>query len=196
MGVFVGMCTGGDVKAQTVHSLIGLFSTSRNVRGFSIKVGGYKPFNMNTLVEEAKQIEGVTHLLSIDCDMIFPPETLDKLLEADKDIMSVNYLARGSQADQNSPYSVLKFADEKGNYVRKEAKDFPTELFQCAAVGLGFTLIKMEVFDKMEKPYFKTEETPNLATEDIVFCRDAIAAGFEVWVDPTIKMGHIGQYVY
>ena len=32
--------------------------------------------------------------------------------------------------------------------------------------------------------------------EDFLFCDRARDAGFEVWVDPTIKLGHIGVMEY
>lgn len=189
--VLVGMCCGGAVEAQTIMSLLGLL-TQEDV-AFSLQIGGYKPHNMNKLVAEAKRLE-CTHLLSIDPDMVFPSDGLSKLLKHNKDIVGANYMARGTPETQHAPYSTVKF-EKDGKYVQVEAKDFPKKLFECAAVGLGFTLIKLSVFDKFREPYFETTEPP-FSTEDMVFCANAKHLGHKVYCDPTIQVGHIGKYVY
>jgi GT2 family glycosyltransferase len=195
--ILIGMCSGGDVKALTVMSLVDLFGTFPEPNALSLQIGGYKPHGMNNLVRDAKEINA-THLLNIDSDMIFPPDALQKLLKADKDIVGVNYRQRGNHQDQDFTVSTIKFPNEDNTGYREvRVNDFPTELFECAAVGLGLTLIKMEVFDKLPFPWFRTTENKELhSTEDIVFCKDAREAGFEVWCDPTIQMKHIGHYLY
>lgn len=196
--ILVGMCSGGDLKALTVLSLIDLLGEIKVPNALSIQLGGYKPHGMNQLVKDAREINA-THLLNIDCDMIFPPDAFEKLYKANKDIVGVNYRQRGNHLDQDAPASTVKFiGTEKNGYRYVEEKDFPTELFECAAVGLGLTLINMKIFNKLPFPWFHTTETEEIghSTEDIVFCKEAREQGFEVWCDPTIKMGHIGGYIY
>lgn len=191
--ILVGMCCGGTVEAQTMLSLLNLLDGQTP---FSIQIGGYKPHSMNNLVKEAQSLKA-THLLSIDPDMIFPADGLAKLVAAKKDIVGVNYRARGNHVTQDAPASTIKFpGKEENGYRTVNEEDFPTELFECAAVGLGLTLIDMKVFDKLPFPWFHTTETSEHSTEDIVFCKEAREAGFEVWCDPKIEMGHIGKYVY
>lgn len=196
--ILLGICSGGTVQVNTVYSLIALLSTTRLPLTFSVRIGGYKPHSLNELVQEAQET-GATHLLNIDTDMVFPPDVVDKLFAAKKDIVGVNYHQRGNHLDQEGPPSTIKFpGNEKNGYRTVLEKDFPKELFECAAVGLGITLIDLKVFDKLPKPYFKTKESKSgeHRTEDIVFCQDARKAGFEVWCDPTIEVKHIGQYLY
>ena len=73
-----------------------------------------------------------------------------------------------------------------------------SELFKASGTGTGFMLIKTKVFDKLKKPYFVAweDEDGNHHTEDIEFCINARKAGFDVWISPTIKIGHIGTYEY
>lgn len=194
----VGMCSGGAIQALTVNSLIDGLSALEIPNALSIQIGGYKPHAMNNLVKDARQIKA-THLLNVDCDMIFPPDAIPKLLQANKDIVGVNYRWRGNHVTQDAPQSTVRFpGNEKNGYRTVLEEDFPKELFECAAVGLGLTLIDMRVFDKLPFPYFRTQENEETGhrTEDIVFCRDARKLGFEVWCDPTIKMGHLGSYIY
>ncbi len=193
--ILVGVCCGGQIQALTVLSLIDLLGSDT---ALSVQIGGYKPHGMNQLVKDARQINA-THLLNIDSDMIFPPDALKRLLAHDKDIVGVNYRQRGNHMDQGHPASTVKFPGEgKELYREVLEQDFPKELFECAAVGLGLALIDMKVFDKLPFPWFHTTEAEDNghSTEDIVFCREAREAGFEVWCDPTIGMKHIGNYLY
>lgn len=194
--ILVGLCTGGTIQTLTVMSLIDLLNNIEVPNALSVQIGGYKPHGMNNLVKDALEVNA-THLLNIDADMIFPPDAFTRLLEADKDIVGVNYRQRGNHTDQGQSISTVKFPGSGTLYRQVLPEDFPKELFECAAVGLGLTLIKMEVFDKLPFPWFHTTENLNLhSTEDIVFCKEAREKGFEVWCDPTIQMGHIGSYVY
>lgn len=194
--ILIGICTGGTIQSLTVMSLVDLLGSYPESNAMSIQIGGYKPHGMNNLVRDAKQVNA-THLLNIDADMTFPPDSIERLLAHDKDIVGANYKQRGNHENQNTPISVTKFIGNDGNYKEVKAEDFPTELFECGAVGLGLTLINMKVFDKLPFPWFRTREDENgHSTEDIVFCQDAREKGFEVWCDPTLNMSHIGTYLY
>ena len=59
-------------------------------------------------------------------------------------------------------------------------------------------LIKTGVFKKLTYPYFEAfQDKDGLHhTEDVEFCKRANEAGFEVYCDPTIKMGHVGTTSY
>ena len=198
----LAMPSGGTVCSQTVACLLALFDRSRQPEYginpfFSIQIGNFSPHNKNKMVEIAKE-QKATHMLIIDPDMVFPDWGLLQLLEDDKDIVGANYNMRGQHDTQEVRISTVKFTDKQGNYIPKAAKDIPKQLFECAGLGTGFMLIKMSVFDKLEKPYFVLREDADgqLYTADMNFCKAAVAAGFKVWCDPTIGMGHIGQYNY
>ncbi len=192
--ILIGVCSGESLKAETMLCLFQLLGTTKQNAIFSLQIGGYKPFNMNRLVQAARD-NGATHILNIDSDMMFEPDVLDRLLKHDKAIVGVNYRARGTKEDQDYPYSTVKFGRIE-EYEERKPEDFPTKLFNCSAVGLGICLMKMTIFDKLPKPYFYTKEKDILVTEDIVFCQDAQKAGFKVWCDPEIPVKHIGSYHY
>jgi hypothetical protein len=66
------------------------------------------------------------------------------------------------------------------------------------ALGMGCTLIPVEVFRQVPRPWFafqRNEYGWNRITEDIWFCRQARAAGCRLWVDPTINVGHVAHVV-
>lgn len=197
--VTIGICTGGTVRAETVASLVSNIinlAQDGTPAGLLLQIGGYVDVNRNKIVETALK-GGTTHIMFVDADMIFPDDGVAKLLKLDKDIVGANYNIRlDPTADTLSGPTVKMLVD--GKVVSMVNKDFPTELFKAYAIATGFMMIKADVFKKLNKPYFEAFQEANGKhhTEDVEFCKRANDAGFEVWCDPTIKMGHIGNYVY
>ena len=71
--------------------------------------------------------------------------------------------------------------------------------FTVDYTGFGWLLIKHGVFELEGLPYpwfapkmqvFESGEVQDMCGEDVSFCLDAIAAGFEIWCDPRIRVGH------
>lgn len=190
--VLIGVANRGVIESDTVVSLFQLIA--HNIPDTEVLfipiIGGYKSINMNKLVKIAKQ-NNCTHLLNIDSDMIFPHDALETLLKHDKDIIGGTYRYRGAAHNQTNPPSVVKFR-EGDEYVEG---DVPETLFTCSALGLGFLLFKLDVFDKLDEPYFSLDEL-RPAMEDVVVCEKLVAAGYQIYCDPTIKIGHIGSYIY
>lgn len=133
------------------------------------------------------------YLLMIDDDMTFPPETLDKLLENQKDIIGVAYHPRSETGE------IIKYLDET-HVVKLEQETDPKykDTFECMATGTGIILIKCDVFKKMPRPWFMFEYYPTgqcKLGEDWFFCREAKKAGYQIYTDPKIKVGHLGEAI-
>ena len=71
--------------------------------------------------------------------------------------------------------------------------------FTVDYTGFGWLLIKKGVFEHEGLPYpwfapkmqvFESGEVQDMCGEDVSFCLDAIEAGFEIWCDPRIRVGH------
>src|SRR5690606_22111781 len=72
-------------------------------------------------------------------------------------------------------------------------------------IGTGFMLIDMRVFTKIDPPFFRFTYDPASvglpATknkfvpkgEDVFFCMYAKQAGFRVWCDTELRLGHVGN---
>ena len=130
--------------------------------------------------------KGATHLLFVDSDMLFPPSSLKTLLSRDKDIIGVEYNKRQFPLQTVTAYDTS---------VEKST----TEPFKVGIAGTGLMLIKTEVFKnpKMDKNWFsfgRNADGKNVIGEDGWFCNTARDAGYEIWVDPTIKVLHLGEY--
>ena len=83
---------------------------------------------------------------------------------------------------------------ETGESISKRRKPFTVDY-----TGFGWLLIKNGVFehDEMKYPWFapkmqvfESGDVQDMCGEDVSFCLDAKAAGFEIWCDPRIRVGH------
>ena len=143
--------------------------------------------NRNLMIRTAMEHD-CTHVMFLDDDMTFPPDTIKRLLSHDKDIVGGLYLLR------NYPHFPVMFdewfADGRCKY--KFLTPAVKGLVPVVNMGLGCVLIKMEVFKKMEDPWItlgqiKAEDW----SDDIHFFNKARQAGFEMFVDTDLQCGHI-----
>lgn len=204
MKITIGIPTNRGVKAKTVQSLLDMIVKNASDRydyySFHIVTAteGYTiAENRNYLAIQAQK-NGSDYLFMVDDDMVFPPETLETLVKHDKDIIGV------ASNSRMLPLShTVGLMNENGEYVSRESikpwNKLPKELFKCYSVGTGVILIKMSVFERIEKPYFAFDvlDSGKVATgEDGWFCKQAHKATIDIWCDPTIQIGHIGEYIF
>lgn len=192
--------TNRGVKAKTVESLLSLVNNSIEFEfNFVIAEHGYTTAeNRNYCVVQAKK-NNSDYLLFVDDDMTFPDDTLDRLISHKKEIIGV---ASNSRILPLS--TTVGLMDEEGNYMHPDKNPtwkmkLPEELFKAYFVGTGVMLIDMKVFEKLSKPYFtftSNEDGKVIKGEDGYFCEEAKKAGYEIWCDPTISIGHIGDFIY
>ena len=160
--IAIGIPCNREFKPKTVESLLGLITYFYSDFDFFFVVAtqGYTiSENRAYIVAQARQNE-CDYLLFVDDDMMFPPDTLQRLIKHDKDIVGI---VSNSRKLPLTP-TVECF---KGQEIQKE-------LFKVKAVGGGIMLIKMDIFKKIDKPYFSTEVHENgftLMGEDSWFCR-------------------------
>lgn len=195
--ILLGIPTNRLLQPQTVFSLLNLVKNSKHEIVVNIATQGYTiSENRNYLVAQAIKLK-CTHLFMVDDDMIFPENTLDQLLSHDKDIVGV---VAHSRALPLMPV-VEFFGDEELSTADRllGRREIPEQLFSCKAVGGGVILIKTDVFNKVPRPWFGMEifDTGMTKTgEDSFFCYAAKKAGYDIYCDPTLKIGHIGNYIY
>ena len=136
---------------------------------------------------EAAKLANASHLLFLDSDMIFPADTIKRLLKHQKDIVGAVYSRRAA------PFHALGVTFE-GEHIA------PTkDLRRMQIIPTGCMMIRLSVFDKLSKPWFSTQiEGEKIRGEDYYFCNRAAEAGFEIWCDGDLskEVGHIGQKIY
>jgi hypothetical protein len=140
----------------------------------------------NNGVELARNF-GADFIFFLDSDMLFPPTALFRLLLHGKDIVGATYTKRVA------PFEIL------GTKVAEQPAVLSGVLLEMQRIPTGCLLIKMSVFDKLSKPYFRFDTDANgaIVGEDYVFCDQARAAGFRIWCDAAMsrEIGHIGLNV-
>lgn len=176
------------MKAKTAHAIGCLAIESGDlVIDFLMRQSCDISSSRTWLVKEARA-KGATHLLFVDSDMIFPPTILKQLLAHEKDIIGVEYNKR------------LFPLETVTKYIPGVEKS-ETEPFKVGIAGTGVMLIKLALFDdpKLDKNWFsfgRNAAGENVIGEDGWFCNTARDAGYDVWVDPTIRVGHLGEYAF
>lgn len=140
----------------------------------------------NSLIMQA-QAEGASHLLMCDTDQIYPPDTLTKLLAHNVDICGVRVHSRWM------PFSPVFYRGSLGQYkFIPDEEMYSGEVVEIDATGTGCLLLNMRIFDELKPPWFQfTMHRDRPVGEDIYFCSQARQAGFKIFVDTSIAVGHM-----
>lgn len=140
------------------------------------------------LVMEAMKV-GAKYILWIDSDMKFSYDALSRLHDSGKDIIGLQAVMRAEPHASNT-------YDLEQNPILYDDK-----IQEVKYIGTGFLFTKVEVFEKIGMPYFKT--TYDVANgmwqgEDLNFCDRARAAGYKIWCHGPLSKNlyHIGTKKY
>ncbi len=146
----------------------------------------------NVIVEEGQR-SGADWLLFLDDDMIINPfqtsnpteeyNLIERLLAHDKDIVGALYYQRTGGC---APVSMMAAGERGYRFLRDD--ELTGGLQEVDVAGGGALLIKMSVFDKLPHPYFAPEH--EFGT-DVQLCRAAKKAGFKIYLDSSIELGHV-----
>lgn len=193
MKILLAIPTNRGVKPKTVESLLALSHPTVPLvasEGYTIAE------NRNYCVYQAQK-QGCTHILFVDDDMTFPASTLDMLLAHGKEIVGVDSKSRTFPLQ--TTVSLLKNGELWPPKEVPPHYKMPEKLFEVYGIGFGVALIDMKVFQEIKAPWFdfKTNETGQVAIgEDQWFCNKAREAGYKIYCDPTIPIGHIGDWEF
>ena len=135
---------------------------------------------------------GADYIFMIDDDMMCPTDLFEKLVRHNVDIVAPLAFMR------LAPHYPVLFRVEKGYdhmqgleyYIPHKIENYPKNtLVECDGVGFGAALIKTSIFKSIPKPWFMSTTGHG---EDLLFCKKAREAGFKVYMDTSVKLGHLG----
>lgn len=149
-----------------------------------------------SLMENSPFNGSVTYdkILWIDSDITFSPEDVLKAYRSEFDIVSGAYMLGTGE--------VMAFTETLGSPLKYDDVKELTDPIKLKGAGMGFMAVKQGVFEALGRPWFRSAkvlhtfnegEDPveiEIAGEDLSFCQNAINAGFEIWLDPTIRLVH------
>jgi hypothetical protein len=253
-------CHRGDINIECCRAIANLCGV------LGSKGIGYEWFTLleESLVTRARNAivayflsGGFTHLLFVDSDIVFDPDSVLRFLEKDLPIMAGAYPKKGIDI-KKMVHSTIDTVDwdkvgqlmsngvagkDISEHLKKEishvrmylksltyvvrfeegAKIEEDKWMKALDVGSGFLMIKRLVFDGLIHQYphlkykndcsqydqlhedmkdnfylfFDTMVLDNrYLSEDYAFCHLARGTGFDIWVDTSCGLNHIGTYVY
>lgn len=188
--ILIGIPTARYIEPETFKSIYDLEVPD----GYEVSFQYFYGYNVDQVRNLIAHwvVGGYDYLFAVDHDIIFRPDTLKRLLAANKDVVSGLYRQRVEPQEiieifdfnlQHIPYSQLR---DRG-------------LVKVGACGFGCVLVKKEVFAAVGYPYFVYKSAidhANTFSEDLDFCTKARDKGFEIWADTSIICDHYGQKTY
>jgi hypothetical protein len=177
--------------------------------GYTVqRIGGYAAIDQgrNQMVTDALAA-GFEETFWIDSDIQFPPEAVPRLRSYGLPIASALYARKGARSlgSQTLPTTTKLRVGHGGG------------LCEILYSGAGFLHVRREVYRTIQEqlalpvcnehlgrpmvPFFQPMIRPIdgghwYLAEDYAFCERARQCGFKIIADTTIRLGHIGEYVY
>jgi len=182
MKIAVCITSRGLIFSKTIESILS------NLKDYNYKffISNDKsiPDAPNYVVSEALKDKDITHIFMVEEDVVVPENALENMIIEDKPIVFIDYPV-----------------GEGWSTVCKKAN-------KILWSGLGCILIKREVFEKIEYPWFETDKSlkiKNIDTmdyvienvtnkyggHDIIFGIKANENGFNIYCMPNIECDHL-----
>lgn len=154
----------------------------------------------NELCQQALLTE-CTHIFWCDTDQVYPADVLVRLINRDLPIVCAKVHRRKAPYDPLLKRVNPDIEDTQNPYVDVEYKEWalrssPDELIEVDATGFGCNLMRIEVIENIEPPWFMFDlyQKP-VVGEDFYFWKKAREAGYKILVDCSIDIGHIATAV-
>lgn len=121
----------------------------------------------------------------MDDDHTFAPDILKRLIAHGKDIVGPLVLGR------RTPFPTSARVDDE-----PLDRDAPPGLYEVDYAGGAGLLIHRRVFEAIEPPWFwngrlDPEDSSSHLSDDYYFCKKAREAGFSIYCDTSLLMGHM-----
>lgn len=198
--ILVGVPTMGGINAELVSRLI-LWAKNfpRGVVNFYFthKVSPVDRAR-NKIVDYFLSHADLTHLFFVDSDTVPPTDALEKLLMMETDIATgltpMVYLDKEKNVWGTFYNAFIPITDAEGKFIRTENPPLDGKVHEVRKCGGSCLMIRREVFDKLERPYFRfiLDDTgiEHTKSEDIYFCDTAREKGFKVMAHTGIICNH------
>jgi len=204
--VLVCYAHGGTVSGEFTRTLLDVFMhTTGQVYGQCVEVGG--PMisdHRNNLV--AKFLEqDAEWMWMVDTDMVFQPDTLRRLLAQAhyKERPIVGALCFGANRTSTNIFPTLYWWKTPEGALSGSMLDLRNSgLVDVDGTGAACLLIHRSVLETLtaefpppkgpfEFAWYDTSLGPERIGEDMLFCVRAVNAGFPIFVDCDIRVGHV-----
>lgn len=147
--------------------------------------------------------------VTLDSDIVFRPEDLVELIENTEThpVVAGYYMMSDVRhfavvKDWNTDYFVQNgtFQFLTPNDINAWKQETGAKFMPVNYVGMGFMACRKEVLDAMEYPYFNADlqkismpdgrELVDICSEDVAFCKNMNKAGYTVYLNTELRVGH------
>ena len=163
---------------------------------FSVMIGsrGRQDDQRNFIINNIlKYTDEYTHILFLDVDHRFPSDTIIKLLNHNKPIVS------GLSFRRTAPYNPVIFNWDESIEEYETIEEWEdNSLIEVDATGGACLLVDINVLKKMDFPYFEFYSGYDRngrkirISEDLYFCKKLKELGYKIYVDTSCTNNHLG----
>lgn len=196
MKTFIAVPSLEYVPALFTQSLAMLQRSGDTQVGFEI--GSLVYVARNELAQAAIKCEA-DQVLWLDSDMVFTPDfllSMEKVMkENDIDFLTALCFRR-KHPFTPTVYDKLTYNEEKQKCNFTQFLSIPDERFMVGGCGFAGVLMGTDVLMSVSSRFNGRmfDPLPGMG-EDISFCWRARQCGYDIWCDPALTMGHVGQTV-
>ena len=135
------------------------------------------------------------YVLMIDSDVVVPEDILSFMLESPVDVCFGVYPRKNTKTGETELFKDGTF-DFKERYTISDLDGLKSDRFMVKGGGCGCVLIKTEVFEHLEYPWFEfhSYENGTFLSEDLSFCFNASGV-YQLWADRRVRCGHITRSI-
>jgi hypothetical protein len=179
---------GHQIMISQQYSSVVHFARSKCLGGDALKGPDQKPFQGKVEYDV---------MMWIDSDVVFKPEDFFKILESPHDVTAGLYMMENLQE-----FAVVKewnedFFLKNGSFKFLRPDDIvgAPQYVPVAYAGMGWMMIRKGAVEDLTYPWFwsplqKIGDAVDMNSEDVAFCRALNAAGHQIHIDTTIRVGH------
>jgi hypothetical protein len=198
VNLYVSVISARQWPARFGESLASFtFNLGRNglggrLKGLRVKIARQAHPSMTRGEHLAEALdEGFTHFLSLDDDQTFPANVVERMLDAEKPVVTCNYRKKIMEVE----YVCSGLDGQMLDSTHRAG------LERIKAMGMGMVLIELSAIRHVPRPYFGAfwnRDEDKMWIEDTVFSYLLWTHNVELWCDHDLsrEIGHVGEYEY
>ena len=203
----IGYVHPGTVRAEFCASLLAVCMEGETAVDAAIAVGSGPNISTarNMVTRSFLEERTADWLFTVDTDMWFPADTVDRLIAAadpvERPVVGALCFSQNTDDGGGEPYSTMyELAERDGELCFVRYKKWPEDAcVQVAATGAACLLVHRTALETVAKtagdkaaPWFRESVAGSaLMGEDLTFCLRLAAAGIPVHVHTGVKAGHM-----
>ena len=170
------------------YSSVVHFARARCLGGDVLKGPDQKPFQGKVEYDA---------MMWIDSDMVFKTEDFFNILESPHDVTAGVYMMEDLQHLAVVKDWDTEYFSKTGTFKFLSPPDLDNEpqYVPVSYAGMGWMLIRKGVLEDLKYPWFwsplqEVGELVDMSSEDVALCKAMTAAGHQVYIDKTLRVGH------